>query len=200
MRRSKSSSCTTSDRVNELTPPSTSSCFPSKIRISLGLKPIVEDATPVKDADSIAADNYAQRREQEAKDRDTASLQTRIDRSLNARERQKKLVGVGLGADEQEGVKVEGGSTEENDTKAWVRKQKKNAKLLAAKREKEQAEADKRDQEAGLAKYGEEDLRGLKVAHGEQDFEEGEETILTLKDSRVLDDEGTLGSPLPLSN
>lgn len=174
--------------------------FLSKIRISLGLKPIVEDATPVKDADSIAADNYAQRREQEAKDRDTAALQSRIDRSLNARERQKKLVGVGLGADEQEGIKVEGGSTEENGTKAWVRKQKKNAKLLAAKREKEQAEADKRDQEAGLANYGEDDLRGLKVAHGEQDFEEGEEIILTLKDARVLDDEGTLGSPPPLSN
>lgn len=164
--------------------------FPSKIRISLGLKPIAEDAAPVKDADAIAAENYAKRREQEAKDRDTAALQSRIDRSLNARERQKKLIGVGLGADDQEGIKVEDGSAEGDDTKAWVRKQKKNAKILAAKREKEQAEADKRDQEAGLAKYGEDDLRGIKVSHGQEDFEEGEETILTLKDSRVLDDEG----------
>jgi hypothetical protein len=32
-----------------------------------------------------------------------------------------------------------------------------------------------------------EDLSGLKVAHGEDAFEEGEEVILTLKDNRILD-------------
>lgn len=162
----------------------------SKIRVSLGLKPISTDAPVEKDADTIAAENYANRREQEAKQRDTAALQSRIDRSLNARERARQLVGVGLGVDENERVKQESGLAEGDDTKAWVKKQKKNAKIQAAKREKEQAEADKRDQEAGLAKYGEEDLRGIKVAHGQDDFDEGEETILTLKDSRVLDDEG----------
>lgn len=163
----------------------------SKIRVSLGLKPISEEAPVEKDADTIAGDNYTSRRAQESKDRDTAALQSRIDRSLNTRERNKQLVGTGLGADEDAGVKTEQGTLADgDDTKSWVRKQKKNAKLLAAKREKEQAEADRMAEATGLAKYGEADLRGIKVAHTEGDFEEGEDTILTLKDSRVLDDEG----------
>lgn len=87
-------------------------------------------------------------------------------------------------------VKPEEGGDDGADTKAWIKKQKKRAKELAAKRAKELDEMEKRAAEEGLAKYDEEDLKGIKVAHGEDDFEEGEETVLTLKDSRVLDDEG----------
>lgn len=35
-----------------------------------------------------------------------------------------------------------------------------------------------------------EDLEGLKVSHDFEDMEEGEARILTLKDSRILDNEG----------
>jgi hypothetical protein len=35
-----------------------------------------------------------------------------------------------------------------------------------------------------------EDLTGLKVAHDMEQLVEGEEQILTLKDSRILDNEG----------
>ena len=35
-----------------------------------------------------------------------------------------------------------------------------------------------------------EDLEGLKVSHDFEGMEEGEERILTLKDSRILEDEG----------
>lgn len=100
------------------------------------------------------------------------------------------MVGVGLGADDADGIKNEEGATEASDSKAWVKHQKKRAKELAAKRAKELEEMDKRFAEEGLAKYGEEDLKGIKVSHGQDDFEEGEDTVLTLKDSRVLDDEG----------
>ena len=36
-----------------------------------------------------------------------------------------------------------------------------------------------------------EDLEGLKVSHDFDGMEEGEERILTLKDSRILENEGT---------
>lgn len=35
-----------------------------------------------------------------------------------------------------------------------------------------------------------EDLEGLKVAHDFEELDEGEERILTLKDSRILENEG----------
>ena len=35
-----------------------------------------------------------------------------------------------------------------------------------------------------------EDLEGLKVSHDFEGMEDGEERILTLKDSRILEDEG----------
>ena len=36
-----------------------------------------------------------------------------------------------------------------------------------------------------------EDLQGLKVSHNFEELGEGEDRILTLKDSRILDNEGT---------
>lgn len=175
----------------------------NKIRISLGLKPL-SDSGPSKTTDALAEENFQKRKEQEAKEKEAAALKARIDKARNTLDRGRKLVGVGLGADEMEGIKVEEGVAAEADAKAWVKKQKKRAKELAAKREKEIAEMDKRFEEEGLPKYGEDDLKGIKVLHGEEDFEEGEETILTLRDTRVLDDEGKFsrvrppGAPLTL--
>ncbi|KAI5474288.1 u4 tri-SnRNP-associated protein 1 [Pseudohyphozyma bogoriensis] len=161
----------------------------NKIRVSLGLKPISETAAP-KSSDALAEENFKKRKEAEAKEKDTAALKARIDKARNTKERARKLVGVGLGeSDDEDKVKKEEEQEAGADAKAWVKKQKKRAKELAAKRAREQEEEDRRLQEEGLPGYGEEDLKGLKVAHGQEDFEEGEETVLTLKDSRVLDDE-----------
>jgi U4/U6.U5 tri-snRNP-associated protein 1 len=41
------------------------------IRIKLGLKPLVDDGTPADDKGKQAEDNYAKRREQEVKDRES---------------------------------------------------------------------------------------------------------------------------------
>lgn len=43
----------------------------NKIRISLGLKPLTEDAAPADDVDKQAEENYARQREREAKERET---------------------------------------------------------------------------------------------------------------------------------
>lgn len=168
----------------------------NKIRISLGLKPL-SDSGPSKTSEAMAEDNYAKRQADDAKERDAAALKLRIDKAKNAQERKKQLVGVGLGDDEHEGIKNEDGGRGgggDIDNKKWVKQQKKRAKELAAKRAKEMEEMDKRFAEEGLPKYGEQDLKGIKVSHGEDDFEEGEDVVLTLKDSRVLDDEGQCSS------
>lgn len=75
-----------------------------------------------------------------------------------------------------------------------MKRQRKRAKELAAKRVKDEEEAERRMAEQGEVRYGEDELKGLKVSHGQDDFDEGEETVLTLKDSRILDDEGELRS------
>ncbi|KAL8292629.1 hypothetical protein RQP46_001241 [Phenoliferia psychrophenolica] len=162
----------------------------NRIRVSLGLKPISDAPSASKTAETLAEDNFQKRKDDEAKDRHAAELKARIDKARNTRDRGKKLAGVGLGADENEGIKREEGEEDAGaDAKAWVKKQKKRAKELAAKRAKDLEEMDRRIEEEGKIGYGEADLKGIKVAHGQDDFEEGEETILTLKDSRVLDDE-----------
>ena len=43
----------------------------NKIRISLGLKPLTDDAGPANDPDQKAADNYLKARERETKERET---------------------------------------------------------------------------------------------------------------------------------
>lgn len=78
------------------------------------------------------------------------------------------------------------GDTSKDDSlsaKTWIKTQKKRA----GRREKELAERRQREMdEADRVAYGEDELVGLKVSHGADAFEEGE-TILTLKDTRVLD-------------
>lgn len=164
----------------------------NKIRVSLGLKPLpvptdgdsggdskpkdAADDAP-QDADSLAEANYAARRSKEAQEKATADLQARLDRSKNKRELAAKLKGRGLGD------LIEGEADESTDLKSWIKKSKKRQKQLAAeaaKKEKELAELE------GPA-YAEKDLEGLKVGHEAEDFEQGEDVILTLKDSRILD-------------
>jgi U4/U6.U5 tri-snRNP-associated protein 1 len=43
----------------------------NKIRVSLGLKPLTEDALPEGDEEKQAQENYTRRREQDAKGRET---------------------------------------------------------------------------------------------------------------------------------
>jgi U4/U6.U5 tri-snRNP-associated protein 1 len=43
----------------------------NKIRISLGLKPLTDDKAPASDPDKIAAENYENKRAEEARSRET---------------------------------------------------------------------------------------------------------------------------------
>lgn len=72
-----------------------------------------------------------------------------------------------------------------DDTIKWIKKSKKREKELAKKRQEELENMDKVFQD----EYTEKDLVGLKVSHDFEAMDEGEARILTLKDSRILDNE-----------
>ncbi|KAF9468092.1 SART-1 family-domain-containing protein [Collybia nuda] len=147
----------------------------NKIRVSLGLKPLTDDSAPTDDKDKQAEDNYARQREREAKERESKNIQDRIAKVRNRRELNASLKGSTLG--DADG---------DDDTLKWIKKSKKREKELARKRQEEQENMDKVFQGD---EYTERDLVGLKVSHDFDEMDEGEARILTLKDSRILDNE-----------
>ncbi|KAK0553153.1 hypothetical protein OC846_002641 [Tilletia horrida] len=158
-------------------------------RIALGLKPIeaeaVEDkgqgsssAPAEEDQDAIAEANFARVRAEAKKDREAKALQDNIAKVKNRRELARKLEGKGLGEAEQ-------ADTKPQSAIAWLKSTKKKQKENAARRLQQQME----EEEAQVqAEYGQDDLAGLRVGHDFDEFDEGEERILTLRDARVLED------------
>ncbi|KAG0147665.1 hypothetical protein CROQUDRAFT_655874 [Cronartium quercuum f. sp. fusiforme G11] len=153
----------------------------NKIRISLGLKPlpVPGDATTVPESEltseARAELNYSRRRAEESEAKKAGEVQERVIKAKNKRELSARLAGRGL-ADL---------AADTDDLKTWVKRQKKQSKKLAVEAEKKEREI--AEQEA--ATYGEGDLEGLKVAHELEDFTQGDEVVLTLKDNRILDAE-----------
>ncbi|KAE9400241.1 SART-1 protein [Gymnopus androsaceus JB14] len=147
----------------------------NKIRISLGLKPLTDDSKPADDKEKQAEDNYAKQREREDKERESKKIADRIAKVRNRRELNSSLKGATLGDADGDA----------DDTLKWIKKNKKKEKELAKKRLEELDNMDKAIQED----YTERDLVGLKVSHDFDDMDEGDARILTLKDSRILDNE-----------
>ncbi|WWC71951.1 uncharacterized protein I206_105910 [Kwoniella pini CBS 10737] len=147
-----------------------------KLREQLGLStaaPVDGEEVPV-DKDAEAEANYAQRREDMRKEKEEKDLKERIEKSRNRSALNAKLKGKTLGISNED---------DKLDAKSWIKQQKKREKIRAAelaKRAKEMEEADK-------AIYDERDLSGLKVGHDVDEFQEGEDVILTLKDGRILE-------------
>lgn len=101
----------------------------------------------------------------------------RLDKAKTTRDLKAKLSGKSLGALGDDG---------EDAAKAWVKKSKKRAKEVAAElAKKKAAELEAMDAEL-QARYDESDLKGLKIGHDLDDFTEGQDEILTLRDSRAM--------------
>ena len=118
--------------------------------------------------------------EADAKAQREANLE-KIKKARDTAKKYSKLEGKGLGDADDAG---------DLDTKTWLLQQKKRRKKLEKKRlaklEKELAERE------NAPEYTAEDLTGVKVAHELEDFEGGEEQVLTLKDTTIdqNEDEG----------
>ena len=111
--------------------------------------------------------------EADAKVQREANLE-KIKKARDAAKKYSKLEGKGLGEADDVG---------DLDTKTWLLQQKKRRRKLEkerlAKLEKELAERE------NAPEYTAEDLAGVKVAHELEDFEGGEEQVLTLKDTTI---------------
>lgn len=170
----------------------------NRLRVSLGMKPLpvpgaapsgpvfkATSDTPVEEAGSTLEsrqaegyENYRKVQEAEqAKAKREAKAES-IKRARDAAKRFSNLEGKGLG---------EAGDDEDMDARSWLIKQKKRQREIekARKKERELAEAEA----AAAAEYTAADLAGVKVAHELDNFEEGEEQVLTLKDTTIDENE-----------
>ncbi|KAF8454557.1 SART-1 protein [Terfezia claveryi] len=174
----------------------------NKLRISLGLKPLPvqspsdsnankggaaangDDDTGFDADERRAVANWQKRQDELEKASFRAQQREEIRKAKDAAKRFAKLEGTGL-ADEP----VDG----EEDAVEWVKRMKKRQKKIAKKMAEELAA---RDAAAQRVEYTEKDVRGLKVAHAEEEFIEagagGEGMVLTLKDATIdeLEEEG----------
>ena len=168
----------------------------NRLRVSLGMKPLpVPGAAPggpvFKEASDTPAeeegstlesrqaegyDNYRKLQEAEQAKRKREAKAESIKKARDAAKRFAKLEGKGLGETDED---------EDLDARSWLIKQKKRQKEIekARKRERELAEAE------AAAAYTAADLAGVKVAHELEHFQEGEEQVLTLKDTTIDENE-----------
>nr|KAH9509150.1 U4/U6.U5 tri-snRNP-associated protein 1 [Bulinus truncatus] len=161
----------------------------NRLRAKLGLKPLDvsdskgEDKSKKSDAVHVPAVNLAQVKK-------TATLREKMVTKKSQRALEKKLKNVkGLGESD----------SDDDGAAAWVVKSRKlqQERELADKRAKMLEEMDEDfgigslvEQEFKKGKqYTSQNLRGLKVEHSLDKFEEGRNIVLTLKDKGVLDEE-----------
>lgn len=169
----------------------------NKLRISLGLKPLKVDteskpsggATGEKTYDNSvegherrAVDNWKQHETEIQKEATRKAKLDGIKKARDVAKRFAQLEGKGLGEEEEN----------EEDTTTWVKKMKRRQKKLAERMAKDKEE----EEERALREHKEytaDQLAGVRVGHDLDELHEGEEgTILTLKDTTIEENEGTL--------
>ncbi|RAL65285.1 hypothetical protein DID88_000853 [Monilinia fructigena] len=168
----------------------------NRIRASLGMKPLAvpgaagpvfkeASSVPVEDVGSTLEsrqaegyDNYRKLQEAEENKRKREAKAEAIKKARDTAKRFAKLEGKGLGEADDDG---------DLDAKAWLMKQKKRQKEIekARKKEQERAEAEA----AAAAEYTAKDLAGVRVGHELDTFAEGEDQVLTLKDTTIDENE-----------
>lgn len=171
----------------------------NRLRVSLGMKPLpVPGATgPVFKAASSVPDeeeapstlesrqaegyeNYRRLQEAEEAKRKREAKAEAIKKARDAAKRLSKLEGKGLGDADDEG---------DLDARSWLIKQKKRQKEIEKARKREQELAEAEATAAASIEYTAKDLAGVKVGHELETFEEGEEQVLTLKDTTIDENE-----------
>ncbi|KAL7624359.1 hypothetical protein AAE478_005921 [Parahypoxylon ruwenzoriense] len=169
----------------------------NRLRVSLGMKPLPvpgasgpqfkekvpapgeEPASTLETREAAAYDNYKKVRDAEEAKRKREEKAAAIKKARDAAKRFENLEGKGLG-DAGDG---DGGDL---DAKSWLISQKKRQKQIEKARKLEEELAAAETAAAAAVQYTSRDLAGVKVGHEVGVFEDGEEQILTLKDSNVL--------------
>ena len=168
----------------------------NRLRLSLGLKPlpvpgasgpvfkdatstsVEEQASTLESRQAESYDNYKKIQEAEESKKKRQGKAEAIKKARDAAKRFSKLEGKGLGdADEDEDM----------NARSWLIKQKKRQKEIEKARKIEQELADA--EAAAVAEYTARDLAGVKVGHELDMFREGEDQVLTLKDTTIDENE-----------
>ncbi|RYP43298.1 hypothetical protein DL770_011735 [Monosporascus sp. CRB-9-2] len=142
-----------------------------------------EPASTLETREAAAYDNYKNVKMLEEAKRTREHRLAAIKKARDAAKRFETLEGKGLGeADDNDNLSA----------KAWLKSQGKRQKQIEKARKLEERIALEEAERAAAIQYTSKDLAGVKVSHELGAFEDGDEHIMTLKDSNVLgdDDEG----------
>jgi U4/U6.U5 tri-snRNP-associated protein 1 len=171
----------------------------NKIRRAMGMKPLpVPGAAPPPEASSrkdthdengeaastletreaAAYDNFKKVQEAEEARRRREERVAAIKKARELAQRSAVIAGKGLADDDDDDL----------DAKTWLKNQKKRQKKIEAAR-KAQEEKEAAEAARAAAEHTAADLAGVKVAHDMASFLDGDDQILTLKDTGVLENE-----------
>ncbi|KAJ4153145.1 hypothetical protein LMH87_009648 [Akanthomyces muscarius] len=164
----------------------------NRIRLSLGMKPLPvpggdapsdSDSEPEEDRGSTletreaeGGDNYKKYLDGEANKRRREQKAAAARRARELAQRNRILEGKGLG---------EADTDDPADARAWLTGQKKRQKKIDKARQLEEELAAAEAAAAAAVQYTSKDLAGIKVGHDMSSFLDGDEQILTLKDSAI---------------
>ncbi|KAL6891496.1 SART-1 protein [Trichoderma longibrachiatum] len=167
----------------------------NRIRISLGMKPLPvpgagpspqaatseeeEPGSTVESRQAQAYDNFKKVQEEEAAKKRREEKAAAVRKAREKAQLAAKLEGKGLGEEEQADL----------DAKSWLLGQKKRQKKIDKARKLEEELAAAEAAAAAAIQYTAKDLAGIKVAHDTTAFLDGDEQILTLKDTTIDENE-----------
>jgi U4/U6.U5 tri-snRNP-associated protein 1 len=169
----------------------------NRIRVSLGMKPLPvpgataeperqssdsdeEPASTVETRQAQAYDNYKKVQDADAAKRRREEKAAAVRKAREKAQRFALLEGKGFGDEE------EGGDA---GAKAWLQGQKKRQKQIAKTRKLEEELAAAEAEAAAAIQYTSKDLAGIRVAHDTSAFLDGDEKVLTLKDTTIDENE-----------
>lgn len=174
----------------------------NRIRISLGMKPLPvpgqaaptnepklkdsnddsdgEAASTIDTRQAQAYDNYNRVRDAEAAKKKRDERAEAIRKAREKAQLHAVMEGKGLGEVEDSG---------DVSAKDWLMAQKKRQKKIAKARKLEEELAAAEAEAAAAIQYTSKDLAGIKVAHDTADFLDGDNQILTLKDTTIEENE-----------
>lgn len=148
-----------------------------------GLGEDEEPASTLETREAAAYDNYKKVKDEEQAKKSREQRLAAIKKARDAAKRFEAVEGKGLGeADDNEDVSA----------KAWLKTQTKRQKQIEKARKYEAQLAAEEAERAAAIQYTAKDLAGVQVSHEIDAFEDGDEHIMTLKDTNVIgdDDEG----------
>jgi U4/U6.U5 tri-snRNP-associated protein 1 len=169
----------------------------NKLRLAMGMKPLPvpgtapppKEATPeletgddgkpvstLETRETASYENYRKAQEAEEAKRKREAKAAAIKKARELAQRTAVVEGKGLADDD-----------DEVDVKSWLKNQKKRQKKIEAARKAEEERA--AAEAAKAAEHTAADLAGVKVAHDMAAFLDGDDQVLTLKDTGVLENE-----------